>query len=390
MHFTRQCYNKAMNSRIPPKRFLLVTIIPRSISDEEIFEELRELKELVSSYKGEVIDYLLQRREVHDKGLYIGSGKIDEAIDLIKKQAIDIVVLNALVKPGHLYDIKTELRRANPQIVVWDRGDLILEIFSLHAKTAEARLQIELAAMRHMGPRIYGMGMVLSRQTGGIGGRGIGETNTELMKRHWRDQIKKNEEKLKKLSSDRERQLKRREKNGLQTISLIGYTNAGKTTLFNSLTGKKKFAKDELFATLDSVTGKVFLPRLNQEILVSDTIGFIQNLPPRLIEAFKSTLFESMHADALLFVIDASDPFLDKKLQIVSSILSDLQIAGKPILYVFHKADTVSLHDKKQLTAMYEDLNPIWVSSVTTEGMDDLMESMQRTLQRKDTYEKTI
>lgn len=368
-----------------PKRFLLVTIIPRGVSDEEIFQELSELKDLVASYKGEVVEFLLQRREVHDKGLYIGEGKIREAFSLIKEQSIDVVVLNALVKPGHIYDIKMQLYKANPRIEVWDRGDLILEIFSQHAKTAEARLQIELAAMRHMGPRIYGMGMILSRQAGGIGGRGIGETNTELMKRHWRDQIKKTEEKLKKLSSDRKRQLARREKNGVRTISIIGYTNAGKTTLFNYLTDKKKYAENELFATLDSVTGKFFLPSFQKEVLISDTIGFIQNLPPRLIEAFKSTLMESIHADVLLIVVDSHDPFLDKKITVVLDILHDMGISHKPMLFVFNKSELLSEEELQHQDKKYRDFHPIHISAKNNTGLETLLERIENTLRRVQT-----
>ena len=156
-----------------------------------------------------------------------------EAKELISRERIDIVVLNGLIKPGQLYEMKMFFMKAKRSIEIWDRVDLILQIFSKHADTAESRLQIELAAMRHMGPRIYGMGMELSRQTGGIGARGIGETNTERMKRHWREQMKQTRDKLEKLARDRERQLERRKRVGLSTVSLVGYTNAGKTSLFN-------------------------------------------------------------------------------------------------------------------------------------------------------------
>lgn len=317
--------------------------------------------------------FLLQQREVHDKGQYIGEGKIQEAASIVKEKKIDVVVLNAVVLPGHIHDIKQVLFKANNQIEVWDRVDLILEIFSQHAKTSESRLQIELAGMRHMGPRIYGMGMILSRQAGGIGGRGIGETNTERMKRHWRDQMKKAEEKLEKLSRDRLQQLERREKNGVLTVSIVGYTNAGKTTLFNLLTGKKKYAKNELFATLDSATGRMYVSRIQAEVLVSDTIGFIQNLPASLIDAFKSTLMEAIHADVLLHVIDSSDPFMEKKINTVEQILKEVGIADKPSIYVFNKIDAIPESRITELKEKYASFSPQFVSTYEEKGISELV-----------------
>lgn len=348
-----------------------------------MFQELSELKSLVTSYGGEVADVLLQRREIHDKGLYIGKGKIDEAADLIKRKHIQIVVLNGIIKPGHLFDLKAKFYPLNNKIEVWDKSDLILEIFALHAKTAEAKLQIELAAMRHMGPRIYGMGMVLSRQTGGIGGRGIGETNTELMRRHWQEQMKKTQDRLDKLALGRQRQLERRSKNGVLTASIIGYTNAGKTSLFNLLTGKKKYTRDELFATLDSTVGKVFLPDMRREILVSDTIGFLRHLPTQLIDAFKSTLLESIHADLLLHVIDASDPDYEAKIAVVETILEELAIRHTPRLYVFNKIDATDTATCEQLAERYEQFSPQFISVKQGEGVDKLLTAMEVLITQK-------
>lgn len=364
------------------KRFLIASIIPQRLSDEEAFQDIKEVKELVDAYGGEVIDYVIQRREVHDKGNYLGTGKVREIAGLIKTKKINVVVLNALVKPGQLFDIKSELSKQNPQIEVWDRVDLILQIFSLHAATAEARLQIEIAAMRHMGPRIYGMGYVLSRQGGSIGTRGVGETNTELMKRHWREQMKKAQDKLRKLATERERQLERRRKVGLKTISLVGYTNAGKTSLYNLLTKKQKLAEDVLFATLDSNVGRLFLPESKNQVLVSDTIGFIRNLPTRLIDAFRSTLMESMNADALLHVVDASDTDMERKIQAVEDILHDLHADKKKQLFVFNKIDALSKDTKHRLQDHYAYLNPHYISVQTGEGIDTLIAAIESTLQQ--------
>lgn len=365
------------------KKFLLISIIPRAISDNKALRDLEELKELVETYGGKVTDLITQRREVHDKGSYIGEGKIKETAALLKSNNIDVVVLNAIVKPGQIYEMKRIFQKSKREIEVWDRVDLILQIFSKHANTTEARLQIELAAMRHMGPRIYGMGMELSRQTGGIGTRGIGETNTELMKRHWNEQMKKTKDKLDKLANDRIKQLERRRRVGLLTVSLVGYTNAGKTSLFNLLTKKKKHVADALFVTLDSAVGRVYFSSQKNEVLLSDTIGFIKNLPAELVDAFKSTLMESINADLLLHVIDASDPEIEEKIKIVNKILNKLGIGEKQVIYVFNKIDEVN---KKKMAEIKSKLNSEiyeFISVKSEKGIESLLNKLQSSLFNK-------
>ena len=371
------------------KRVLLASIIPQRLTDEEALIELEELKALVDAYGAEVVELVVQRREVHDKGMYLGRGKVEEIAALIPEKKIDIVILNALVKPGQLFDIKKMLSKTNPDIEVWDRIDLIIEIFSQHAHTAESRLQIELATMRHMGPRIYGMGYVLSRQGGSIGTRGIGETNTELMRRHWRDQIKQVEEKLEKLSKERERQMERRRKAGMMTVSIIGYTNAGKTSLFNSLTKKNKLVENALFATLDSSVGRLYLSGLQREILLSDTIGFIKNLPTKLINAFKSTLMESIHADLLLVVIDASDKNLAMKIKAVEDVVWELGVHYKKRVYVFNKIDAKLPIAKEILSEEYQDYSPQFISVHSEIGLQELLHEIEEKLKTPDTFRKT-
>lgn len=339
--------------------------------------ELKELKELVDAYDGEVVDFVVQNREVHDKGLYLGLGRIEEVKELIKIKKIDVVVLNAIIKPGQLFDMKNLWLKSNPNIEVWDRVDLILHIFALHARTAEAKLQIELASMRHMGPRIYGMGAVMSRQGGSIGTRGIGETNTERMKRHWREEMKVTSDKLDKLIQQKYNQHERRRRNGILTISIIGYTNAGKTSLFNLLTGKDKSAKDSLFVTLDSAVGKVYFKNLRQDLLVSDTIGFISNLPAKLVDAFKSTLMESINADMLIQVIDISDDNYEHKIETVNKILIELGIASKRRIFVFNKIDKIHATDKDALIAKYKNYSPVFISVKEHEGIDSLLEKVE-------------
>ena len=361
-------------------RFILVNVVPSFMNDAAAMYDLEELKSLVETWGGATIVRVIQRRSNPDPSTYIGSGKSEEVAEIVKKEQIDVVVLNSIVKPGQIFNLQTILRKGNFDIRVWDRIDLILQIFSKHARTAESKLQIELASMRHMGPRIYGMGYVLSRQAGGIGTRGIGETNTELMKRHWRDAMKKTQEKLDKLAADRMRKLEERERRGFNTVSIIGYTNAGKTTLFNSLTKKKKLAADVLFATLDSSVGKVYFPELKKEVLMTDTIGFIQNLPPALINAFKSTLMESMHADLLLHVIDVSDPLRDIKIEVVENILRDLGIQDKNMIYVFNKMDKANKDVIPHLKEVYGQFNPQFVSSESRDGIESLLHSMVKYL----------
>lgn len=360
------------------KRFLLISIIPQQLTDSEVLNDLKELKELVESYGGLVIDLITQRREIHDKGNYIGNGKMNEAAHKIIQGKIDVVVLNGIMKSGQIYEMKNIFMKSNRFIEVWDRVDLILQIFARHAKTKESKLQIELAAMRHMGPRIYGTGMELSQQMGGIGTRGLGETNTELMKRHWSEQMKRTHERLTKIMIERMWQLKRRKRAGLKTVSLVGYTNAGKTSLFNRLTKKNKMTRDALFVTLDSIVGKMYLHGLKKEILISDTIGFIKNLPMDLVDSFKSTLLESIHSDIILHVVDASGNEIYLKTAVVEEILNELGIAKKNRIYVFNKIDTADRLDKKKIQEYYQVYPVYFISSKSGEGLDFLISGIEK------------
>src|SRR3990167_4800655 len=273
-------------------RFMLVGLVSKGIDYESTILNMEELQSLVKTYGGEVFAAVTQKTDYPYKATFIGSGKAEEVADKIAEEKIDVVVINGVLKPGQLYTLEKIFFRANPKIKVLDRLNLILQIFSQHAHTKEAKLQIDLAGLRHMGPRTFGMGYILSRQGGGIGTVGVGETNTELMKRHWRDEVRRISSELTRLSGERMKQIEKRKSIGFLTASLVGYTNAGKTMLFNRLTKKENYVSDNLFATLDSTVGKVILSGKRRDIAVSDTIGFIKNLPPDLIEAFKSTLME--------------------------------------------------------------------------------------------------
>lgn len=353
-------------------RFLLVGVPKSRLSKEQIIKDMEELWSLVMTLgNAEIVDALVQRADRPDNATFIGRGKVEELYEKVKNEQIDVVVINNIVKAQQLHNVKMKLFSANEKIEVWDRVDLILFIFSLHAHTAEAKLQIDLAKMHHMGPRIYGMGKVLSNQAAGIGAVGIGETNTELMKRHWRSAINKVQEQLDKLSAEKEHQLERRKRLGLETVSIVGYTNAGKTALFNRLTGKSNLTENILFATLDSAVGKLYLPTAKKEIFITDTIGFIKNLPPTLIQAFTSTLIESIHADILLHVIDASDEDMKYKISVVEKILHDLKIQNKHKIYIFNKMDK-AIYPKNELAAEYDIYTPIFISASKNEGIDEV------------------
>lgn len=336
-------------------------------------KDVTELWQLVSTLGNATVTDIITQHGSITAATYIGTGKVEEVLAYLESHHIDTVILNGTLTPSQKFKLMKQFWAVNPAIQVWDRVDLILAIFSHHAKTTEANLQIELARMRHMGPRIYGMGMELSRQGGGIGTRGLGETNTELMERHWKREIKKVRDMLDKLTANRKRQMEHRKSLGLQTISIVGYTNAGKTSLFNVLTHKKHLVENALFATLDSTVGEVYMPSLGKQVVVSDTIGFISNLPPDLIEAFTSTLMESVHADVVLHVIDAADPDIAEKILVVSQILDDLHIPEEKEVLVFNKSDAITKADRDRIEANIHDIPFVFVSAATGEGIDTLI-----------------
>lgn len=357
------------------KRVILIDLVAPSTGKEEAEDHLTEIISLIHTYRDGDIIKIIQRRSHPHPATYVGTGKADEISNIIKDEHIDIVIINGIVRDVQLFRLTRMWWSVNDQISVWDRVDLILHIFQKHASTAEAKLQISLAQMRHMGPRMYGLSEQLGRQSGGIGGRGIGETNIELMKRHWRQAIHQTTEKLGKIETIKQRQIDVRKSHGCKTAAIVGYTNAGKTTLFNRLTNKHKRSQDVLFATLDSTMGKVYIPQLRQSILISDTIGFIQDLPPELIEAFKSTLLASVHADIIIHVADLADTHLHDKVRIVDGILHDLAIDTKPQILIFNKSDILDQESLNHLKSMYAERNPVFCSS--TEGdLDEIITTL--------------
>lgn len=362
---------------IPNKpRAILIDVIPSNMDEKVAKRRLMELEQLTKTYGGIIIVKLIQKKGTPDYRTYIGGGKLDEIIELAQEEKAEVLIINNLLKPGQMFNVNEALRKAKLNMQAWDRVDLILKIFDRHAKTAEAKLQIKLAAIRHMGPRIFGMGMELMQQAGGTGTRGgQGETNTELMKRHLFEQEQRIKRDLDRVNTAREGHRKRRDRVGLKTVSVVGYTNAGKSSLLNALTKKGAYVANALFATLDTHVGKIWIPTEDgrgKEVLISDTIGFIQDLPPELIDAFRSTLDETVDADLLLHVIDVSDKHVHEKIVEVEDVLKKIDADKIPKIYVFNKMDLVKRKPVKINRKEYEGFEPVFVSAHTGVGLAEL------------------
>ena len=329
------------------KKTILVDVIDLETSKEAAFTRLYELENLVNTYGSIVVLKTIQKRGLPAYSTYVGKGKVDEIIEMAKELDADLIVINNLLKSRQIFNLEEKFREAGMKNVkVWDRVDLILKIFDKHASSTEAKLQIQLASIRHMGPRIFNMGIELMQQTGGIGVRGgQGETNIELMKRHLSKQELTIKKKLKHYETIHQGHRDRRRRQNFKTLALVGYTNAGKSSVLNALTKKGAYVADQLFATLDTRIGKLYLQDTRREVLISDTIGFIQDLPPDLIKAFKSTLSETIDADVILHVIDITDPQIDMKIKVVEDILEQLEVHNKPKIYIFNKIDLIKKYD---------------------------------------------
>lgn len=360
-----------------PQRAILADVIHYSVPKSEALYRMRELEELTKTYGGIAVVQTIQRRAIPDYRTFLGKGKVEEILTHAKEWGANLLVINAVLKPGQLFNIEEALRSVN--IKVWDRIDLILHIFEKHATSAEAKLEIELARIRHMGPRIFNLGAQLGRQRGGTGTRGgSGEGNTEAMKRHLRDQERRILDKLKQYESLRNEQRKNRTRRGQQTVALVGYTNAGKTSLLAALTKRKEKGENKLFATLDTRVGECFLPSKGETVLISDTIGFIEGLPPELIKAFTSTLSEAVHADMLVHVVDAADSARGRKMAVVEEVLTTLGAETMPRRIVFNKADLLSSKEKMTLEKEHE--YAVAVSSIKKEGLEKVREEIARAL----------
>lgn len=300
---------------------------------ENFAMSMEELASLTKTTGAVVVDTYTQKREKYDSKTFVGSGKLEEIADMVEAEEIDTVIVNNRLTPRQNTNLETMLG-----VKVIDRMQLILDIFAMRARSHEGKLQVHLAQLKYMLPRLVGQGIMLSRQAGGIGSRGPGESQLELNRRSIRHQIHDIERQLKVVEKNRSTVRERRLQSGVFKIGLIGYTNAGKSTIMNAVTEKTQYEADELFATLDATTKQISLSDTFQ-VTLTDTVGFIQDLPTELISAFKSTLEESMNVDLLLHVIDASDPNHSEQEQVVLDILKDLDMLDIPRLAVYNKLD---------------------------------------------------
>lgn len=332
-------------------------------------ESLDELASLTSSAGGRVVERLVQEREHYDPAFLIGSGKLHELEETIHAIQADVVVFDENLSPAQQRNIE---RKVGCRVI--DRTQLILDIFASRARTREGKLQVELAQLNYMLPRLAGRGVELSRLGGGIGTRGPGETKLETDQRKIHKRIHKIKEDLERVRSHRGLHRAHRHSIPVPTVSLVGYTNAGKSTLFNALTRAGAFASDQLFATLDPLLRRIKLPS-NREVILSDTVGFIHKLPTTLVSAFRATLEEVTQADLLLHIIDVSSPHRQQQREAVLRILEELKVSSKPTLEVYNKIDL-----SHPVSGLFSQPNSISVSAIQAVGLDNLLNKIDELL----------
>ena len=351
------------------ERALLVQIAPHTIENDTA---LAEFKELAISAHAEVLGCVLGTRPKPDAKYYVGLGKAEEIRDEVKALGIELVLMNHSLSPSQERNLERLL-----ECRVVDRTGLILDIFAQRARTFEGKLQVELAQLQHLSTRLIRGWTHLERQKGGIGLRGPGETQLETDRRLLRDRIKMIHKRLEKVRMSRDQNRRARQKAALPTVSLVGYTNAGKSSLFNALTGAHIYAADQLFATLDPTTRKVDLPGTSS-IILADTVGFIRDLPHSLVAAFQATLEETREADLLLHVIDVSDSQWHEHKKAVEKVLKSIGVEGIEIIQVFNKIDLKTLETKEPEPE--DDAIKVFVSAKTGEGLDNLLDVIGKSL----------
>ena len=330
-------------------RAALVSVVTRDVSAEEAEVSLAELARLLETAGGVAAMTLLQNKEAPDVRTYLGSGKVAELAFLCARNDITLAVFDCELSPSQIRNLEEAL---GGSVRVIDRSMLILDIFALHAASGEGKLQVELAQLKYTAPRLMGKGTELSRLGGGIGTRGPGESQLETDRRHLQRRIHALEADIAAMAENRRTQRVARDRSGLSRVAIVGYTNAGKSTLLNYLTGAGVLAENKLFATLDPTTRKCTLPG-GETVLLTDTVGFIRNLPHHLIHAFRSTLEEATHADLLLILVDATDPEAGAQIDVTEALLRDLGAAAPGVA-----------HGKKKI---------VYISAATGQGVDRLL-----------------
>ncbi|HLR73484.1 MAG TPA: GTPase HflX [Pseudogracilibacillus sp.] len=350
---------------------LIIAVKKANVTNHHFESSVDELRSLSHTAGGDVIEVVTQNRVQIHPVTYVGEGKVEEIRQLVEAHDIHLVIANDELSPAQLRNLNDYFG-----IRVIDRSQLILDIFAARAKTKEGQLQVELAQLEYMLPRLHGMGLVLSRLGGGIGTRGPGETKLETDQRHIRRRIDDIKRRLKDVVKQREQYRKRRKLNQVFQIAIIGYTNAGKSTIFNRLTDASALEEDLLFATLDPLTRKINLPS-GFECLVTDTVGFLQELPTSLIASFKSTLEEVTEADLLLHVVDASNEGYENQQHTVMEILEDLGADNLPTLTVYNKKDLLE-------ESFFPSLHPnILISAYKAEDQAALLNKIESLLKEQ-------
>ncbi len=343
---------------------------------DDLDEALAELAALADTAGAEVVGVLTQTRREVDPAYFIGRGKTEELARLCAERQADLVIFDRDLTPAQARNLENSL---NVRVV--DRTELILDIFAKRARTKQAMLQVELAQLQYQLPRLRRLWRHLSRLGGGIGTRGPGETQLEVDQRRAKRRIADLQRQLQEIQRQTTTRVQARKENALFTVALVGYTNVGKSTLMNGLTNAKVFVEDRLFATLDATTRILSLPE-RHKVLLTDTIGFIRNLPPHLIASFHATLEEVRTADLLLHVADASHPALDEQISVVEQTLQDLGAGDEPTVLVLNKADRLPPDwDRDALLRRYP--NAVLLSALTGEGLDELRRRIQREYERQ-------
>lgn len=349
------------------ERALLVSV--GQTGRQQLEDSMAELDELARTASLAVIDKVIQRPRKLNPRFLVGEGKLKEIIIRALQQRATLLVFDQDLTPNQVRSIS-----AMTEMKVIDRSQLILDIFAGRAQSRDGKVQVELAQLKYILPRLSGKGTAMSRLMGGIGGRGPGETKLEIDRRRIRDKIRRLEKQLDSLGRGRLQRRQKRIRAGLPIVSIVGYTNAGKSTLLNALTQSEVLTENLLFATLDTATRRLRFP-LDREVIITDTVGFIRDLPPSLIGAFKATLEELEDADLLLHLVDVSNPRFDEQIASVDRILADLDLGTRQRLLVFNKADKVSDSDLRNLCRRYQ---AVPVSALDRSSFTPLLEEMQR------------
>lgn len=361
------------------ERVILVGVSSQDGDDTE--DSLDELEELVKTAGAVTVGRVIQNRQTIHPGLYIGSGKVEELLDEIAWTNATGIVCDDELSPAQLRNLSDALN-----VKVMDRTLIILDIFAARASTSEGKIQVELAQLRYRMSRLSGIGKSMSRLGGGIGTRGPGEKKLEVDRRLIASRISQLKRELEEVKRHREVNRVARQRNHVPVAAIVGYTNAGKSTLLNALTGAGILAEDKLFATLDPTTRMLELPG-SQKLLLTDTVGFIRKLPHHLIDAFRSTLEEAKYADFIIHVVDASNPQAAKQMHIVYETLHQLEVTDKKILTLFNKQDAIT--DREPLRDGRADIT-LRVSVARGDGLEELKDCLARILRENKRYLETV